>query len=189
MANSLQNKDNEYLCPICFELIVEAHMTKCGHTFCFECIQRSLQQCLRCPKCNCHLEGGRETQIFPNFAINQLIAKYKKEQEKNGAASNILLGGSPHLTQTWQQLLSSANTKGSLGASSSGVSAARLSLVDINHMLMVLTEKREQMQVESSFSQHVLLKEFLELLKQQKQDQLDQLKKELKVISGIEDDF
>lgn len=73
---------------------------------------------------------------------------------------------------------------GSLGSSSSGVSSARLTLVDVNHMLMVLTEKREQMQVESSFSQQILLKEFLQLLEQQKQDQLDQLKKELKVISG-----
>ena len=51
-------------------------------------------------------------------------------------------------------------------------------------MLTVLTEKRKQMQVGSSFSQQLLLKEFLQLLRQQKQDQLDQLKKELDVISG-----
>ena len=51
-------------------------------------------------------------------------------------------------------------------------------------MLTVLTEKREQMQVESRFSQQLLLKEFLQLLQQQKQDQMDQLKRELDVISG-----
>ena len=99
-------------------------MTKCGHTFCYKCISRSLGQCLRCPICNNHLEaGGKDNanpQIFPNYVINHLIAKYKRELDResdllankgttttSGRANGILGAGSA-LAQTWHQLISSA---------------------------------------------------------------------------------
>ncbi len=36
-----------FLCPICFELINEAHMTRCGHTFCYACLLRTIEQTAR----------------------------------------------------------------------------------------------------------------------------------------------
>ncbi|XP_006824062.2 E3 ubiquitin-protein ligase COP1-like [Saccoglossus kowalevskii] len=63
--NSYEDKNNDFVCPICFEMIEEAHMTKCGHTFCFKCITRSLEESNRCPKCNFVIE--KTDQIFPNF--------------------------------------------------------------------------------------------------------------------------
>ncbi|XP_032387757.1 E3 ubiquitin-protein ligase COP1 [Etheostoma spectabile] len=34
LLNSYEDKSNDFVCPICFEMIEEAHMTKCGHSFC-----------------------------------------------------------------------------------------------------------------------------------------------------------
>ena len=43
----LQEKNVNFLCPICFELINEAHMTRCGHTFCYACLLRTIEQTAR----------------------------------------------------------------------------------------------------------------------------------------------
>ena len=32
------DKNMDYVCPICFDLISEAHITRCGHTFCYSCL-------------------------------------------------------------------------------------------------------------------------------------------------------
>ena len=42
-----QDKNMDYLCPICFELITEAHMTRCGHTFCYPCLLQTIEQSAR----------------------------------------------------------------------------------------------------------------------------------------------
>ena len=34
----------DYICPICFDLISEAHITKCGHTFCYSCLLQTIEQ-------------------------------------------------------------------------------------------------------------------------------------------------
>lgn len=31
-------RKNDFTCPICFEIIEEASITRCGHTFCYQCI-------------------------------------------------------------------------------------------------------------------------------------------------------
>lgn len=40
-----------FSCPVCFELISEATITKCGHTYCSKCIQKSIEISAKCPKC------------------------------------------------------------------------------------------------------------------------------------------
>ena len=37
------DKNNDYLCPICFEFLQEAYMTRCGHTFCHACMNSYLK--------------------------------------------------------------------------------------------------------------------------------------------------
>ena len=77
VPGSLVDKDSEFLCPICFEIYREAHMTKCGHSFCHECILKSMEQSPRCPKCNFQLDG--KESLFPNFILDELVAKHQRK--------------------------------------------------------------------------------------------------------------
>ena len=163
VSNSLENKDVEFLCPICFEMLSEAHMTKCGHTFCYNCILRSLEQSNRCPKCNFHLEN--KNQIFPNFILNELVAKKKNSLDmelKKKCLSKMDL--SEILTE----------------------SSGHLSLPDVNLMLDVLSTRRDQLQAESYLTQQRLLTEFLTHLKRLKENQLFALQRQ---VSTIENDI
>ncbi|KAJ9583054.1 hypothetical protein L9F63_022596, partial [Diploptera punctata] len=55
IGGSFEDKNNDFLCPICFDLIEEAHITRCG------------------------LE-----HIFPNFLLNELVSKYKSRIMASG---------------------------------------------------------------------------------------------------------
>uniref|UniRef100_A0A3Q1GVA4 RING-type domain-containing protein n=1 Tax=Acanthochromis polyacanthus TaxID=80966 RepID=A0A3Q1GVA4_9TELE len=61
-------------------MIEEAHMTKCGHSFCFKCIRQSLEDSNRCPKCNYIVDNV--DQLYPNFLVNELILKQKQRSEE-----------------------------------------------------------------------------------------------------------
>lgn len=74
--SSMEDKDSDFLCPVCFEMIEEAHVTRCGHTFCFKCIIGSIESLGKCPKCNINIT---QHDIFPNFLLNELVAKYKAQ--------------------------------------------------------------------------------------------------------------
>ncbi len=38
-------------CPICFNVYQDPHLTKCGHTFCKECISEVINRQHLCPEC------------------------------------------------------------------------------------------------------------------------------------------
>jgi E3 ubiquitin-protein ligase RFWD2 len=163
VKSSLENKNSDYNCPICFELLQEAHVTKCGHTFCHECIVKSLQLSSRCPKCNFHLEKPLEA-IFPNFAINELVSKYRSRAQ----AINDHLQ-KPHFEGLRTALVDNG---------------ALLGMADVDYMLRFLAQRKEEIESESFLTQQLLLKDFLLHLKRQKDDQLYQLQKEGAVING-----
>ncbi|KAL1485826.1 hypothetical protein MTO96_031735 [Rhipicephalus appendiculatus] len=77
ISSSYEDRNSDFLCPICFDVIEEAHMTPCGHTFCYKCITTGLEYSNRCPKCNFVIE--KKEQIYPNFLLNELITKYKQK--------------------------------------------------------------------------------------------------------------
>ena len=165
------DKDSEYLCPICFDTFQEAHMTKCGHSFCHQCIVRCLEQSPRCPKCNCHLDLSQASVLFPNFSLDELVAKAKqKKQDLKSRWSKACKTSPPKVTAELDQMLQAATSGNSLG------------LREIDEMIRVLNGKREEMSAESFLTQHTLLAEFLTHLKRLKDDQLMQLKRECDVI-------
>ena len=86
VPGSLVDKDSEFLCPICFEIYREAHMTKCGHSFCHECILKSMEQSPRCPKCNYQLET--KESLFPNFILDELVAKHQRKLDSEKMLSS-----------------------------------------------------------------------------------------------------
>lgn len=72
-------------CPICRNVIEEAFVTKCGHSFCYNCISTHLKN--EGDNCKCPISGDpiKREEIFPNFALNNVIkARY------SNAATDIL---------------------------------------------------------------------------------------------------
>ncbi|KAJ3313799.1 hypothetical protein HDU76_002555 [Blyttiomyces sp. JEL0837] len=62
----------DFRCPICLQMLKEAYMTKCGHSFCFKCIATHLEYKRDCPTCQRCLT---DQEIYPNYSLNKLIEK------------------------------------------------------------------------------------------------------------------
>ncbi|XP_037537484.1 E3 ubiquitin-protein ligase COP1 isoform X2 [Nematolebias whitei] len=154
LSNSYEDKSNDFVCPICFEMIEEAHMTKCGHSFCFKCIRQSLEDSNRCPKCNYTVDSV--DQLFPNFLVNELILKQKQRSEEKR------LKLEPHV---FQDILNPDQEN--------------MDLANVNLMLELLVQKKKQLEAESQAAQRQILIEFLKEARRNKREQLDQLQKEL----------
>ncbi|XP_007552569.1 E3 ubiquitin-protein ligase COP1 [Poecilia latipinna] len=160
LLNSYEDKSNDFVCPICFEMIEEAHMTKCGHSFCFKCIRQSLEDSNRCPKCNYIVDNV--DQLYPNFLVNELILKQKQRSEEKRLKLDH-----PNWPrwQVFQDILSPDQEN--------------LDLANVNLMLELLVQKKKQLEAESQAAQRQILMEFLKEARRNKREQLDQLQKEL----------
>ena len=163
ITSTSMDKNNDYLCPICFEFLQEAYMTRCGHTFCHGCIVKSLSQSARCPKCNYHMEKPLEN-IFPNFAVDELVSRYSTQRKAI----------KEHLQRPqFDQLKMCILEKSSL-----------MSVADVDYLLRFLAQRKEEIESESFLTQQLLLRDFLVQSKRLKDDQLYQLQKQSAVISS-----
>ncbi|XP_036410053.1 E3 ubiquitin-protein ligase COP1 isoform X2 [Megalops cyprinoides] len=160
LINSYEDKSNDFVCPICFEMIEEAHMTKCGHSFCYKCIRQSLEDSNRCPKCNYIIDNV--DQLYPNFLVNELILKQKQRSEEKRLKLDHPNG---HRWQVFQGVL--------------GTDQENLDLANVNFMLELLVQKKKQLEAESQAAQLQILMEFLKEARRNKREQLEQLQKEL----------
>lgn len=170
VLNSIDDKYGEYQCPICFHLIEEAHITRCGHTYCYACIAKTIETIGRCPKCNYALTSNEH--IIPNFLLNELIGKYKMK------INGLHALGVPKETAITDLGQGPADGLRDFVASES----QNLSLPDVNIMLEVLTQRKHLLEAESCAAQNKLLHEFLKQLLQQKEDQKSQLIREVALI-------
>ncbi|KAI7801877.1 LON peptidase N-terminal domain and RING finger protein 1 [Triplophysa rosa] len=59
---------SDFECPLCIRLFHEPVTTPCGHTFCKNCIERSLDHKLRCPLCKQPLQ-----EYFKNRKYNSTV--------------------------------------------------------------------------------------------------------------------
>ncbi|KAL1505750.1 hypothetical protein ABEB36_005240 [Hypothenemus hampei] len=162
-----EERSADLSCPICFNLIDEAYITRCGHTYCYACIKKSLESVKRCPKCNSNLKID---DIFPNFLLHDLIEKHKA---RNSGYEGIGMN------------------RDSSGEFSTGADGLRdfvasesqnLTLPDVNVMLDVLTQRKQLLEAESLASQNRLLLEFLKHLLKQKRDKQGQIAREITII-------
>ncbi|VDI54500.1 E3 ubiquitin-protein ligase RFWD2, partial [Mytilus galloprovincialis] len=136
----------------------------------YKCIKQSLENSNRCPKCNYLIESS--DQIFPNFTLNELIMKHRgKLEEKKIKVENNIHGGSTN----WYDMITEDS----------------LDLPNVNNLLEILQTKKQKLEADNQLSQHMILKDFLHNVRQKKQEQLDQLQKELSLIdedlSKVED--
>lgn len=184
ISGTSEDKNNDYLCPICFEVITEAHMTRCGHTFCYPCITKTIETNGRCPKCNLHLT---QQEIFPNFLLNELVSKYLARIK----GIHELGGGGGGLFDEEHRRGSGADSTDLSGATPcDGLrnfvtsESANLTLPDVNIMLEILTQRKHLLEAESCAAQNKLLHEFLKHLLQQKEEQRNQLQKEVALIKA-----
>ena len=80
---------DELQCSICLELFQDPRSLPCLHTFCVECIQRTLndKNSLKCPVCRAEHQLGEEgTKLLPvnSYACQELPRKrLRKQLEKN----------------------------------------------------------------------------------------------------------
>ena len=160
VASSFQKQNEDYLCPICFDVIEEAMMTRCGHTFCNRCIVQSIQLSSRCPKCSRALD---EDSIYPNFLLNELVTKHRRAKRTPAQLSR----------------LEPAELKEYLASET-----ADLGLPNVNLMLELLQTRRRALEADSQRTQNVLLREFLTTLRRQREEMLQQLQRELQVIDA-----
>ncbi|XP_058790586.1 E3 ubiquitin-protein ligase COP1-like [Phymastichus coffea] len=174
--STMEDKNSDYLCPICFETIEEAHVTRCGHTFCYRCITRSLETVGRCPKCNINLT---QQDIFPNFLLNELIAKYKTRAKNIATLDHSFAsdGKGKGFLSTDTSIDISENLRSFLSSEN-----PNLSLSDIDSLLELLSQRKQLLEAETCAAQNKLLYEFLRHLLTQKEEQNNQLQKEVVVI-------
>ena len=66
----------EFECPVCFGIIHDACLTKCGHTFCKGCIEECLNRRHECP--NCKMETRIE-EVTRNFGVDAIISNFYLE--------------------------------------------------------------------------------------------------------------
>lgn len=69
--------DKDLLCPICMQIIKDAFLTSCGHSFCYMCIVTHLQNKSDCPCCAHFLTTNH---LYPNFLPNKLLMKISAHQ-------------------------------------------------------------------------------------------------------------
>ena len=62
--------NEELECPICYELMINAHGVNCKHAFCEYCLKTSLQIRRPCPTCRTNI-----TTVIPLKTLDQVIEK------------------------------------------------------------------------------------------------------------------
>ncbi|CAL8357497.1 unnamed protein product [Merluccius merluccius] len=62
---------SDFECPLCIRLFYEPVTTPCGHTFCKNCVKRSLDHNLRCPLCKQPLQEYFEERKFNRTVLLQ----------------------------------------------------------------------------------------------------------------------
>lgn len=62
-------------CQVCKEFIKTPMITSCGHTFCSECIRRSLSHNGECPACRAK---DQELKLRPNKAVEEVVEAFQR---------------------------------------------------------------------------------------------------------------
>ncbi|XP_034702148.1 E3 ubiquitin-protein ligase COP1-like isoform X3 [Vitis riparia] len=142
----VSNMDKDWLCPICMQIIKDAFLTACGHSFCYMCIITHLQNKSDCPCCGVYLTNN---QIFPNRLLDKLLKKTSAQQISKTASP----------VEQFHHSLEQG---------------CEVSVKELDTLLSVLTEKKRKMEQDEAERNMKILMEFLNSLKMQKVDELNE---------------
>ncbi|KAG2688486.1 hypothetical protein I3760_09G097600 [Carya illinoinensis] len=143
--------DKDTLCPICMQIITDAFLTACGHSFCYTCIVTHLRNKSDCPCCAHYLTTNH---IFPNFLLDKLL--------KKNSARQVAKSASPfeHLRQAIQQ-------------------GCEVSIKELNGLLSLLAKKKRKMEQEEAETKLQILLDFLHCLRKQKLEEMNEIQADL----------
>lgn len=146
--------DKDVLCPICMQIIKDAFLTACGHSFCYMCIVTHLQNKSDCPCCSHFLTAN---QLYPNFLLSKLLMKTSARQ--------IAKTASPleQLRRALEQ-------------------GCEASVKELESLLFLLAEKKSKMEQEEAETNLQILLDFLQYLKKKKLDELNEVLSDLQYI-------
>ncbi|CAL5394006.1 unnamed protein product [Camellia sinensis] len=149
--------DRDLLCPICMQIIKDAFLTACGHSFCYMCIITHLHNKKDCPCCGHYLTNN---QLFPNFLLDKSI-------EEDLCSPNIK-NCIPCRT------ISSGNA--------TGIQGCEVSVKELDTLLTLLAEKKRKLEQEEAERNMQILFDFLYCLRKQKVDELNEIQNDLQFI-------
>ncbi|GAA0155125.1 ubiquitin-protein ligase [Lithospermum erythrorhizon] len=135
-------------------VIKDAFLTKCGHSFCYMCIVTHLNNKSDCPCCSNYVTT---THIYPNFLLNKLLTKT--------TASQISKTATPfeQLHQALKQ-------------------GCEVSVKELDSLLSLLSEKKRKMEQEEAETNLQILHDFLNCLRKQKLQELNEIQTDLQYI-------
>uniref|UniRef100_A0A7I4YBG2 RING-type domain-containing protein n=1 Tax=Haemonchus contortus TaxID=6289 RepID=A0A7I4YBG2_HAECO len=76
--------DPSIRCSICLDVLVEAIVLRCGHSFCELCLDEAVNVDDRCPECRRHTHGV----LISNLRLNDCIHHIMKEDSRKFAEFN-----------------------------------------------------------------------------------------------------
>lgn len=150
----VSNMDKDSLCPICMQIIKDAFLTACGHSFCYMCIITHLQNKSDCPCCGVYLTNN---QLFPNRLLDKLLKKTSAQQISKTASP----------VEQFHHSLEQG---------------CEVSVKELDTLLSVLTEKKRKMEQDEAERNMKILMEFLNSLKMQKVDELNETQNDLQYV-------
>ncbi|XP_041990902.1 E3 ubiquitin-protein ligase COP1-like isoform X1 [Salvia splendens] len=148
------DSDKDILCPICMQIIKDAFLTACGHSFCYMCIVTHLQNKSDCPCCSHFLTANH---LYPNFLLNKLLMKTSAHQTAK--------------TATPLEQLRQALERG-----------CEASVKDLESLMSLLSEKKSKMEQEEAETNLQILLDFMLCLRKKKLDELNEVQSDLKYI-------
>ncbi|KAI4305733.1 hypothetical protein L6164_029081 [Bauhinia variegata] len=150
----MSEPDKDFLCPICMQILKEAFLTACGHSFCYMCIITHLGNKNDCPCCGRFLSNN---QLFPNFLLDKLL--------KKTSARQISKTASPveHFRQALQK-------------------GYEVTIKEVDTLLTLLAEKKRKMEQDEAERNMKILFDFLHCLRKQKVEELKEVQTDLQFI-------
>lgn len=165
-----ETPENPLICKICLQLFTEPYSTICGHTFCRNCIVRSIQHNPQCPICETNLDLKRAKTISPNYTVASVLEQQQNQQHPVNA--RVM-----------------ENQTGSTAADSNSAAAAALQLIErcssldsIRHIQEAVKRKQLELELNDQQLRNVMLHDFFDKMIEKRECAAKQIQMELELL-------